>query len=439
MATVFTLLSLRALLKWDGRARTYAAAVVWFTLAVYSKISAVPFAAAVFFVFMLVMRLPSLRAARLTTGFAIVALVFMIHRHLVIGQSNQTAPISGTYAQTLVDMLPVAPKYLRLLLGVPPFCIDYSYMKGHSPLFSAPVLLGVATLLIGTWLGIMFLRNRATCLAGVGLLWLGLFLLPVSNLLPMMQYMAERFLYLPLIGFLWSISVLFREVIRPKLALAISVAAITVWAALAWDRSWIWQDELTLFMQSHQAGPYTPRVAENARRAVFKLPHIRSMFTLDEKKQVLKISASARTDNAERIERTLLQAAELFPDDEHIATALGILYGTTGQHQKAVPQLRIATARRPDNPRYWANLGHACLETRAFDEAEQALHQAVTLSPNNVDALRSLSRLYWLRQQYGESTKVLQTLQQLEPANTEYAQWIQQAEKLAARDSASPR
>ena len=31
--------------------------------------------------------------------------------------------------QTLIDMLPVAPSYLRLLLGIPPFNADYTFME----------------------------------------------------------------------------------------------------------------------------------------------------------------------------------------------------------------------------------------------------------------------------------------------------------------------
>ena len=49
MAALFTLASMHALLKWGGERRGYAIALWWFLLAVYSKISAVPFALVAFF------------------------------------------------------------------------------------------------------------------------------------------------------------------------------------------------------------------------------------------------------------------------------------------------------------------------------------------------------------------------------------------------------
>jgi hypothetical protein len=429
MATVFTLASLRALLKWDGRPQTLAAALLWYLLAVYSKISAVPFVLAAFAFFIFVLKFPWLKACRLTSGFAVIALVFLVHRHLVIGQSSQTAPISGTYAQTLIDMFPVTPKYVRLMCGAPPFCIDYSYMTGGNPLFSVPTLFGAATLLLACLGAFLALRDRRIVLAGLGVIWVGLFLLPVSNLLPMMQYMAERFLYLPLIGFLWSVAAVLRSVLRPRFSAVAMSVALATWAVVAWNRSWIWQDEVTLFVQSSQAGPKTKRVDENAVVAIFNLPHVQSIFTLDRTTRVLRVTGTPHPEEQSAIEETLIQARVMFPDDEILASALGIFYASTGRPGEAVPLFRFAAERKPQNSLLWANLGQACVEVEDWEAAQAALNKALSLSPRTVDALRSLSRLHWKRQEYHAAATVFRRLQEIEPANKEYAQWIHEAEQ----------
>jgi protein O-mannosyl-transferase len=431
MATVFTLASLRALLKWDGRPQTLAAALAWYALAIYSKISAVPFAMMAMAVFIFILHVPWRKALRLSSGFAVIAALFLVHRHFVIGQSTQTAPISGTYAQTLIDMFPVVPKYLRLLCGAPPFHIDYSYLTGgHAP-FSLVVLFGAGTLLLALIVAARALRNRQTLLAGVGLLWIGLFLLPVSNLLPMMQYMAERFLYLPLIGFLWCSVTVLRCLPRARACAIATTATLAIWACVAWNRSWIWQDEVTLFVQSSQAGPKTQRVQENAVAAIFNLPHVKAMFTLDKATRVLRVNGTPAPEQQPAIEETLVQARSMFPEDDVLASALGIFYGSTQRPAQAVPLFRFAAERKPTNPLLWANLGQASVEAKDWKQAEDALNKALALAPRNVDALRSLSRMHWQRGQYQAAAEVLRKLQEIEPANTQYAQWIREAEQRA--------
>jgi len=272
----------------------------WFLLAVYSKISAVPFALFSFSRFLFFP--PNFFLARLPLGIWIPGNSPPVHGPQSSGRwpSSQTAPISGSYGQTLIDMLPVVPKYIRLLFGIPPFFIDYTYLKGGNALLSAPVLTGLVLLLGIAAFCVWGLLKRGSpdpqrveasegaagretrapkfLLASLGLIWVGVFLLPVSNLLPMMQYMAERFLYLPLVGWLIALASLIWLYGRWRFALGLFGVVVLTWAALAWNRSWIWRDDVTLFVQSSQAIPQAARVKENAVAAIFELPQVKKVF-----------------------------------------------------------------------------------------------------------------------------------------------------------------
>lgn len=261
MATAFVLASCGALLRWkpETGARDYWWAVGFFALAVYSKESAVPFA---LFCVPLLARLKEQQlkqALRWSAPFFAVAFVFVVHRHLVIGRTSQTEPLSGTYGQTLIDTLTAGPIYGRLLAGIPPFCIDYSYMPSGHALTSAPVIAGAVLLLALVALSTLTMR-RTTALLGLGCLWVFLFLLPVSNVIPSMQFCAERFLYLPLIGWVVALGSLLLLVKNPRVVFTVCTIALLGWSAVAWNRSWIWKDALRLFVQSHLDGPTTQRV-----------------------------------------------------------------------------------------------------------------------------------------------------------------------------------
>jgi tetratricopeptide (TPR) repeat protein len=381
LAAFFTLAALRETLCPPESRRASWRGVLFFALAIYTKESAVPFVAAP----LLVARFldgASWRAAwRRALPFATVAAVYLMHRHLVIGRTSQTAPISGGYVQTLIDTLPAVPAYFRLLWGVPPFAIDYSFMRsGHAP--GSAVVLGslalLAVLVAVGWLAWRSVRWRA---AGCGLLWTGLFLLPVSNLVPMMQYMAERFLYLPLAGWLLAIAALFACLPRPRLAQAAALALVLVWGVTARERSWIWQDELTLFVRTSQEGPSTARVENNAATAIVELPHVRRFFAADPRSGKIVVAGPIEPACQAELLQTFQEAVRLLPRDARMANCLGITYAAAGRPDLAVPVFEKAAQLDPQDVETWLNLVRARTACGRFDPARAALAQAAALAP----------------------------------------------------------
>jgi hypothetical protein len=428
MAAVFTLAALRELLKPNGWAKNLAWSLFYFLLAVYSKESAVPFAVIPFFVLRHSKKWPWQKCFVATSGFLAMAAVYMAHRHFVIGRSSQTEPISGTYAQTLIDMFPVAPEYLRLLCGVPPFFIDYSFMKGHFALVSMAVLLGVALLIGLLVFGIWSWRNEKFRLAGLGLLWTGLFLLPVSNLLPMMQYMAERFLYLPLIGWLLAIAALLSAWRKETLATALGTALVLVWMPLAWSRSEIWRDPVTLFVRSSREGPKTLRVEQNAIASILRLPHVRNVFHLEPKNGKLQVVGRASPSETESVIATLEEAHRLFPDSDTLAAALGISYATANQPRKAAEFFEEAARLKPSTLDHWQNLAQANIDLKNYVRAEEALAQAEQLKFDHPRTVRLRATLFWQKEEYAKALQTFELLDQLEP-NSDAKHWMEEARK----------
>jgi protein O-mannosyl-transferase len=387
MAATFVLASCAALLRLEPdqfSRRAYLWAIAFFALALYSKESAVPFALFCIPIIAWKTRRAWMPTLRLSLPFFAVALVFLLHRHLVIGRTSQTAPLSGSYAQTLVDTVPAAPIYGRLLAGIPPFCIDYTYMKPGHALTSPTVLLGLVLILVVVAASALIFR-RKLMLVGAGILWLLLFMLPFSNLVPMMQYCAERFLYLPLLGWIIALGAAVMLLRERRIALIAGTAVVICWAALAWNRSWIWRDPVTLFVRTHLEGPTSARVQDNAIAAVLGQPHVRAVFVPVQHPGrhtdlVVQPVDPNRPVDWPALDATLGQLRNLFPSNATVNGAFAISKALQGKAPEAIPYFELAAQQRPDDAQLWNNLGHAYRAAGQGDRAEDAYRRAGQLT-----------------------------------------------------------
>ena len=404
------------------------------TLAVYSKESAVPFVAVALVIFRKIHHLGWRQSISRTASFLLIATMYLANRHFVIGRSSQTAPISGSYGQTLVDMLPVVPKYFRLLWGVPPFFIDYSYLPGGCRFWSPEVLAGLALLIALVLAGVIAWRKSGWGLAGFGLLWTGLFLLPVSNLVPMLQYLAERFLYLPLIGWLIAVAAIVSAFHRQSCIRLAAFVVILLWAVTAWNRSWIWRDPVTLFVRSSQEGPHTQRVEDNAVAAIIYLPQVQRFLSSDATNTV---RTSANIADGSAVLNTLEQAYHLFPTNHVVLSYYGTCLALAGQPGKALPFLEKAAQLQPQKLDYWLNLARAALDAGQPAPAKSALEKAAALTGDNPALLQLRFKFCWQTEDYPAAHEIMLRLNQIAP-NDEHVYWLSEVEKKLKTASQPP-
>lgn len=426
MATTFVLASSVALLE-----RRMGLSLLWYGLALYSKESAAPLLFSHFLLLLWWSNRSPQTAVRTLIPFAAAAFVFVVHRHLVIGRTSQTAPISGSYGQTLLDTLQVVPEYFRLLFGAPPFIADYTFQQSGFTLGSPIILLGMALLLAMIAFTVWLARTEHK-LAAFGFAWTGFYLLPVSNLLPMMQYMAERFLYLPLVGWLMAMAALWFRLSTTRFEVRATAFAVVLvcWASLAAVRAGAWRDEIALFGGEYQRGYASRRVEQNAIAAAFSQAPVRAVFDFNQTTRKARLRKPPTTIEALLAIQALNSAVETIPPSADVAAALGILHVTRGEMKQAVAQFRAATKLRPNDPSLWANLGQAFIDARQFGDASKALQRAFALDPHHLEAWRSKSQMEWLQGDYAEAVATLKKLQELEPNNPAHREWIAEGEKL---------
>jgi tetratricopeptide (TPR) repeat protein len=281
-------------------------------------------------------------------------------------------------------------------------------------------------------------RREGWRLAAFGIAWVGLFLLPVANLIPMMQYMAERFLYLPLAGFLLALGAMAFNLPRRGLVGVMSGLVILVWTSFSIDRVGYWKDEVELFVRSSLDNPGCVRLHENAVIAVFNLPQMRYYFALDPATHKLVVADKFDPEKAETVLRTLTNARNAFPTEHRITMALGIYCERRGEASNAIPLLELATRQGTErqgtnDPECWVELGKAYVAEKAFDRAQASYQTALELEATNRPALHAYADFCYERREFKLALPALQSLEKLEPTNVENTRRLREAQTAVQR------
>ena len=428
----------------DGRVRWKAAvgSLVFFALALWSKESVIGFV--FFFLFPLAVfrNLPRRVFAGWFLAQCSVFLAFVVLRHFILRYvSLAEVPLSGTYAQTLLDMLPVLLMYGKSMLGIPLFHPDYSFMRGGYEIGSGPVLGGVAVIVIGLAATAWGLKRAGTRLPlWFGLSWIALSLIPVSNVVPMIQYFAERFVYLPLAGFMlvagYGVGCLAKK--APAILLAL-LALLAVWGAAAVNESFKWKSPLDLWRYSYLHSPETSdRIAVNYAVTLYGLGAREEADAViarhgDSMRRVPKgrwLIAQRMWDRGEREESLrhmiALEKEWELGDNPAFVINLGVFFAEQRNLTKARGCLESAVRRWPSQIEGWRNLGLCLHNMGHYEEAITAFKRALDLDPDRIDSWRGLSAAAWAAQDWPVAERAFERLQQLEPQNPENAHWLEQ-------------
>lgn len=227
----------------------------------------------------------------------------------------------------------------------------------------------VALALLVALLGLALAARRSATPVAWGILWTGLALLPVSNLMPIGEVAAERFLYAPSVGACVAMAwVMARRqsssadarAAGPTTRVGALVCAVVILLAInTVDRNRDWSDELALWEKTARQSPQSVNARMNAGKALFQRGGV--------EKAVGHFEA----------------ALELSPTHVDALNNLGAAYGQLGRIDEAQRAFHHATIIRPDHPQAWFSLGFLRYRLRDFAGADAALRRARGLDPQN--------------------------------------------------------
>jgi len=392
-------------------------ATITFALAVFSKESAAPFPA---FVLLCVIFLPdgskSLRSRLLRTlplwivliGYLLVRFVYMKNPQESTvgfhGGSFFAALLTGIEAYGRSFLIVALPRHLS---------VEYVIV----PRFSGALVFG-ASLLIATLVAILLLRRRAP-LVSFGLAWFVLAFSPVSNLVPIANPMADRYLYLPSAGLILALAAICRttrlhalRIVTLLMILAVPLALLTTERNSLWARSSsepVWRKSLEVSpdatgIRATLTGFYSGRsLTQQANRQRKK---VEALFT-----KLLKSTDAAG------------HAVLLYN--------LGVGAMQSGEHENARTYFERAIALGTDFPRAVHNLSILDMRTGNYDNAEKLLLGLLKTHPGFVDAHVTLGDLYRTQGEFRAAISAYRQAYALQPKTSGILKALGTAQKEA--------
>lgn len=331
------------------------------------------------------------------------------------GQAQAWGDERAGYALAFPSNLLTAPwlwvRAIRMLFVPWPLTVDYAVAPVTS-LADPRWLAGVAAL--AGWVALaLWLRPRAPVMAWAAG-WIPLSLLPVSNLVPLFNPFAERYLYLAAAGWALGMTAVLARQPTTSRRLALAVALVAVFGGLTMTRLRDWRDDFTLWSA-------TLRIEPRSARALVGLG-------LEYKRHGDRARARACFEQAERIQ----------PGDLSGLLNRAIMSGEDGDLAGAESLLRQALERRPHSALARWNLSVALMRQERVAEASAELDETLRLDPFLVPALRARTILRMEQGDLAGAARALEAWLSAEPRSPEAGTVRRQLESALAPAAALP-
>jgi tetratricopeptide (TPR) repeat protein len=243
-------------------------------------------------------------------------------------------------------------------------------------------------------------------------------LLPTSNLIVIRATMAERFLYLPSIGFAIAVAALAFRLKERRLTVALLSAIIVLFAARTWLRNMDWNNDLTIATADLKVAPGSFRLHElRAGKLFAESPDGNIDKTIREGeaawailRDVPPVDSDPRTPASLGVYyRKKGDVAEAAASPDKAAEAGRIWYQKSLEvllraqdisraREKAFDEAQIAhglpLAYRLGDDVLYFNLAATYLELGKLPEAMDALHYERVLNPTSPDSYEAMARVY---------------------------------------------
>ena len=210
--------------------------------------------------------------------------------------------------------------------------------------------------------------------------WFFITVLPVSNLIPSGNIFAERFMYIPSVGFAIAIGFLFSRLrkMNPRLiflnwrySVGLIFFLIIIWfGRVTFERNKVWKNDFTLWYETIKATP-------NSARAHLNLANVYYQANLLDK---------AIEENS--------VALKLHPQSYYVFNNVGNDYLKKGLIDEAMKAYKVAISISPEKALAYSNLATAYGKKGMYRESIEASLTALKNNPYQDDARYNLALSY---------------------------------------------
>ena len=290
-----------------------------------------------------------LRSKYLYSLIFLGTLLFVYYKIFIKSPSDQDSYYGDSMLTTFLTVGKILVHYVKLLVYPINLNADYSYnaFPLSSSLFEPATFCSFIVLgMLGY--GVLRLMNTHKVMA-FGMIWFFITLLPVCQIFPHHELLAEHYLYLPSFGFCLLMACLLNELFREnryRYYIYASFATVVLLFSLRIvNRNKDWRNGLTLWQKT------TKTVTQCARA------HNNLGFEYDKRGRVGESVAEYE------------KAISIKPDFADPYNNLGFIYYERGEIDKAISAYKRALGIKPHFAKVHNNLGAAYLKKGMVDEA----------------------------------------------------------------------
>lgn len=404
LAILFMLVAWEFYCRWresaaENRWISYAASLVVFIFSLLSK------SATVVFPLVLILYDSSFVSSgrRLRLGDKIpflvaallVAVVTFIAQKPDVGSGGRTGYHGGSPWVTFLSMLPVFCRYLGMLFWPLDLSADYA-----APVHNTPDLAVIASfllLLLLTGFGWRLWKANRPAAFWYLFFWLGL--LPVSQIVPLVTMMNDRYLYLPLLGATALFGMTagwisergggkYARYVKATVLVVVSLAAVS-----SFNRAAVWRDSITLF-----------------RDVVTRYPH-------SDRGWRLYADANQNAGRINEARQIYDQALVANPASQTAMVGLADLLNSIGQLDEAYQLAQKLLVLNPGHAAGWLALGDNLQKQEDYSGAEQAYRKVLELQPTAYPTYQKLGDLAVLQRRFEQGRVYFDTLERVSPGS----------------------
>ena len=330
-----------------------------------------------------------------------------------------------------IMMTKVLGYYVKLLFIPAPLNADYIVPLTFSPA-DAAFIISIILLIITAIL--LVKKCRLSSIWTFSTIWFFVTLLPVLNIIPINNIMAERYLYIPGIGFTMLFgSILTHRISKYRIYKSFRLAPIAVvcllftWCTVCRNR--IWLNEFTFSTETIRRSPASFRVyndlgyfyyhngLNDAAIQAFK-DSIRVRHNQPKAHCNLGAAYALKGLNDAAIEelKVAINLRNQYPEAHN---NLGILYKRKGMLNEAINEYIEALKVNPYYADAHNNLGSALIDMGRLDEALSEIEKAVKIRRNFALAHYNMAVIYFKKAQINDAYNKLLEAYQLDPKNAD--------------------
>jgi tetratricopeptide (TPR) repeat protein len=341
--------------------------------------------------------------------FFIVSMIFATVTLSLSGkmQNQEMVNYYSAAQRFLFACFSVVSYVLKLILPVN-LSAYYTYpVRGSIPpyYFATPIF---ALLVLGA-LCVFWKKGQRTIVFGIVFFAANIFLPLMSEVLSVRDVMmADRYVYIPAIGFFLLVAYAVGELLKskPHLQTAIWTGLVAyglLLAGLTWQRGHVWENSLTLFTDVINKGQLPSGGIDPFLSMPFNNRGVARKQSGDR--------AGALAD--------FNQAIVLNPSDPKPWLNRADIHFDAGEFEAAMPDYNKALEVDPKNAKAYANRGASYGAQNKFDLALRDLNRAIELDPTMADAFGNRALLYYNTKRFAEELADIDRYLRLRPDDAE--------------------